>query len=118
MIYMSKSKRDGWQATSTYQLPDGEHELKISTYKPHAGGLLTLASVAKKDGGFRVHIMFEDYSAHLEHSRTRCTENTVAAQHLRHTTDVGPLLAKVTAIYEGKAAAKAAKAAATETATI
>lgn len=116
----SKSKRDGWQASTVFDIGpvnlegegiitrQGERKLTVHTWKGSRGGVMTQASVSlHQPDGCTSHILYGDYSERLADDRgARCTEKTVREQHARILGGIDGVLAKAKAFYEKQDAEK------------
>jgi hypothetical protein len=93
-----KSKTTGWTARNEIELGQGR-VLSISTCKRNSGRITSFASVAKRDGAFLQHVMYQDYSATVAVGGKRATENAVFALH--QSIDLDSVIAAASAHYEG-----------------
>lgn len=97
-IRVYKSKFNGWTANSEIEIGQGR-VLQINTCKRNGGAIVSHASVAKRDGAFLSHIIFQDYSARVAIGGNRATEKAVAELH--QTIDFDSVIAAASAHYEG-----------------
>lgn len=75
-----KSKFNGWTGLSEFDLGNNR-VLTINTCKRNGGAIVSHASVAKRDGAFLSHIIFQDYSARVAIGGNRATEKAIAELH-------------------------------------
>lgn len=122
---VSKSKRDGWQASTVFPLGHvdlagdgiierkGERMLTVHTWKSGRGGVMTQASVSlHQPDGCTSHVIFGDFSERLADDRgAKCTEKNVREQHARILSGIEGVLAKAKAFYEKQDAEKREQAA-------
>lgn len=78
-----RKTKSGWEASTECPVPGSPYQyLTIKTYKHQRGGLITVASVAKREGGFLTHLLYTDFHRSLVYiPDNRCTEANVRAQH-------------------------------------
>lgn len=78
-----KNTRGLWEARSEMRLdPKDNRVLQVVTGKDHTGRLRTFASVARKEGSFLHHHIFQDYAEIVfSVGAKRVTESVVRAQH-------------------------------------
>ena len=68
---IQKSKILGWNATSEIELGNSRN----------GGVIVSHASVAKREGSFLNHLIFQDYSARIAFGGNRSTEKAVTELH-------------------------------------
>ena len=78
---IQKSKILGWNATSEIELGNSR-VLTIRTCKRNGGVIVSHASVAKREGSFLNHLIFQDFSARIAFGGKRSTEKAVTELHL------------------------------------
>jgi len=93
-----KSKTTGWTARAEIELGQGR-VLSIVTCKRNGGAIVSHASVAKRDGAFLQHVIFQDYSARVAVGGKRATENAVFDLH--KSIDLDSVIKAASAHYEG-----------------
>lgn len=93
-----KSKSNGWSAISEIDLGDNR-VLTINTCKRIGGRLVSHASVAKREGSFLQHVIFQDYSAWVAIGGNRSTEKAVSELH--SSVDFEAVIKAASAHYEG-----------------
>jgi hypothetical protein len=79
-ITLRKDIRGNWRASQRIDLGN-QRVLNIVTHKVSSGAFVTSASVAKVDGGFETHVMYQDFSKRLGAKSIRGTEKAVQALH-------------------------------------
>jgi hypothetical protein len=112
-------KKDGWTAKTIIPMGD-DRELHIETSKSSAGfliGLVTRASVHKRDGMFLVHAFGlgtgrGDFSQRMETTEARVTEKSVSEQHARNLEQADMVLTLAREHYARQAALAAQEVAA------
>jgi hypothetical protein len=77
----------------------GGRVLTINTCKRNGGVIVSHASVAKREGAFLSHIIFQDYSELVAIGGNRATEKAVAELH--QTIDFEAVIKAASAHYEG-----------------
>lgn len=104
MNYELRKGRDGWEAKSRFPL-EGPYALRLHTYKPVRGGVITTANRVEENGdGSYSFVVFQDYSKTLEWKRAaRCTEKSVKEQHEAVLARLDEIKAEVAAFYSVKA---------------
>lgn len=95
--------RDGWEAKTTIDMGADSRVLIISTHKT-TGGMVTSATVNKRDGVFLVWDMFWDFSKRAVYKGARCTEKTVRELHQLALDGIEQTIANALAHYEAKEA--------------
>jgi hypothetical protein len=79
---ISKTMHGVWKAESSVMLDDTLC-FTLTTMKRASGSVVTSASVAKREGNFYTHRMYEDYSRQLDsHKYPRVTAKVVENQHI------------------------------------
>lgn len=103
--HVRKSK-SGWEATTECPIPGMPYQyLDIKTYKHQRGGLITVASVSKREGGFKTHMLYEDFHRTLVYiPDNRCTEANVRAQHEAQMGRLAQVMSMVAAHYKRETA--------------
>lgn len=97
-----KDIRGNWKDENNINL-EGKKRLKISTHKNFQGNLVTTATVAKIDGIWESHILYEDYSTRWAiSSPARVTQKVVEAQHRTVMAQITSIKAAVSAFYKEK----------------
>lgn len=105
-LIVKKDMRGNWRARQRVDLGD-KRVLNIVTLKVSSGDFVTTASVAKVEGGFETHIMFQDFNVRLGIGSARGTEKNVTNLHRGFVTAAGGLdaiVAKARAHYAAKEA--------------
>lgn len=93
--------RDGWEAKTTIDMGAANRVLIISTHKT-TGGMVTSATVNKRDGEFLVWNMFGDFNQRTSYKGARCTEKTVRDLHQLALDGIEQTMAAAVAHYEAK----------------
>jgi hypothetical protein len=79
---LGKTMHGVWKAESSVMLDDTLC-FTLTTMKRASGSVVTSASVAKREGNFYTHRMYEDYSRQLDsHKYPRVTAKVVENQHI------------------------------------
>lgn len=96
---ISKSAHGGWKAESSVMLDDTLC-FTMTTMKRASGSVVTSASVAKREGNFDTHRMYEDYSRRLDsHKYPRVTAKVIETQHIGALSDIENYLNEARAQY-------------------
>lgn len=75
-ITLRKDARGNWRASQRVDLGN-QRVLNIVTVKVASGMLVTTATVAKVEGDFETHAMYQDFAVYLDASKLRCTKSNV-----------------------------------------
>ena len=82
--------RNNWRTSEEHELGNGL-VLTITTHKVSSGSIVTSASVLKREGGFMVHAMYQDFSKRLGIAQFRATPKAMGEHHDACIKDAGGL---------------------------
>lgn len=103
-LTVRKDTRGNWRASLRVDLGD-KRVLNVVTLKTSSGAFVTTAFVAKAEGGFETHVMYQDFNVRLGFRKLRGTESAVLGLHHEFVNDAGGLdtiVAKARAFYAAK----------------
>ena len=101
---LSRNFRNNWEARSDIPLPS-DRVLEVVTTKRSNGRLMTTATVTRRAGGFREHVVFQDFCKTIAvGDASRITEKAVRLLHEGALQNIQPVLDAIDLHYDKDAA--------------